>query len=48
MDIIKANKGMTPTEIENQYVDAVMSGKDVAVEITEDQAEKMDFEDDDE
>ena len=44
MEIIKANKDMTPTDIENLCVDAVLSGKDVAVEITEDQAEKMDFE----
>lgn len=49
MGIIKAEKDMTATEIENQYVDAVMSGdEDAAIEITQAQADKMDFESDDE
>ena len=49
MDIIKADKEMTATDIETKYVDAVMSGnEDVAIEITEAQAEKMDLESDDE
>lgn len=46
MKIIKADENMTPTEVEGEYVDAVMSGnEDVAIEITKTQAEKMDLED---
>ena len=48
MDIIKAKEEMTPTDIENLCVDAALSGKDVAVEITEDQAVKMDLKSEDE
>jgi len=47
MEIIKVNKDITPTEIENNYIDTVMSGNEhVAIEITDAQAEKMDLEDD--
>lgn len=49
MKIIKADKDLTLTDIENEYVDAVMSGDDdVAIEITEVQADKMDLDSDDE
>ena len=49
MIIIKADKDMTLTAIENEYVEAVMSGDDdVAIEITGAQADKMDLDSDDE
>ena len=48
MEVIKADKEMTATDIENLCVEASLSGKDVAVEITEGQAEKMDLESEDE